>query len=182
MKKLFLLILSINVIAYAEVSMLKVSSSSFADQSEIPSKHAYDQCGGDNKSPVLSWSNAPAGAKSFAVITADPDAPKGTFYHWVLFNIPVSVTSTSEGLSKDEQLHGALEGAIQGTNDFKNIGYDGPCPPSGKHRYIFTVYALDANLNLDSSAKAQDVTSAMKGHILGQGQILGYYDSKNVRR
>lgn len=173
MKRLVIMALFASFLAQGERDM-KINSSSFADGAKIPRAYAYTGCGGLNKSPQISWSDAPSSTKSFALICQDPDAPRGTFYHWVIYNIPPAVTNFSEGVEKAKKLS---SGALQGTNDFRLIGYDGPCPPSGAHRYIFTVYALDAMLKLPAGAHAQDVLDALEGHVIAQGNITGKYSA-----
>lgn len=176
MKKLLTFALCLCVFTQGE-SAMKINSTSFSDGAKLPRAYAYTDCNGSNKSPQLSWTDVPRGTVSFAIICHDPDAPKGTFYHWVLYNLPVSATSLSEKTSKDAQLS---SGALQGRNDFKKIGYDGPCPPSGIHRYVFTVYAVDTMLSLRAQASAQDVLDALQGHILDKDEIVGKYSATDV--
>ncbi|HOF07110.1 MAG TPA: YbhB/YbcL family Raf kinase inhibitor-like protein [Bacteroidales bacterium] len=146
-----------------------VKSDSFSDGGMIPAKYT---CDGANISPQLSWDNAPKGTKSFVLICEDPDAPMGTFTHWVLYDIPADVHELPENLPKDKILP---NGAKQGITDFKKVGYGGPCPPNGTHRYYFKLYALDTLLNLEPALKKEDILKAMNGHILAQGQIMGKY-------
>ena len=148
---------------------IKVTSTVFQDGASIQKKYT---CDGAGVSPPLAWSGVPTGAKSIAIICEDPDAPRGTFVHWVLFNLPPTVGSLPENLPNQKKL---ANGAIQGTNDAGRIGYLGPCPPSGTHRYIFKVYALDTILDLQSGATKADLTEAMEGHILAEGQLMGKY-------
>jgi Raf kinase inhibitor-like YbhB/YbcL family protein len=176
MKKLLIFTFCLGIGAQGE-SAMKINSSSFTDGAKLPRAYVYTDCNGSNKSPQLSWSDVPTGTKSFAIICHDPDAPGGTFYHWVLFNVPASATSLPEKLSKDAQLS---NGALQGRNDFRKIGYDGPCPPSGVHRYVFTVYALDTTLSLGAHATTQDVLDALQGHILDRDEIVGKYSAADV--
>jgi len=136
----------------------------------IPKKFT---CDGPDMSPQLSWKEAPSETQSFALIMDDPDAPAGTWVHWVLYNLPANAHELAEGLEKQEQLS---NGALQGRNDFRKIGYGGPCPPSGPpHRYYFKLYALDARLNPKAGAAKPEIESAMKGHILGQTELIGRY-------
>jgi Raf kinase inhibitor-like YbhB/YbcL family protein len=117
--------------------------------------------------------DAPVGTKSFALIVDDPDAPAGTWVHWVLFNLPAGTHELAQGVEKKEQLE---NGALQGRNDFPKIGWNGPCPPPGKpHRYFFKLYALDTVLDLKAGASKADVERAMKGHVLGQGELMGKF-------
>ena len=146
-----------------------LKSDSFSDGGMIPAKYT---CDGANISPQLSWDNAPKGTKSFVLICEDPDAPMGTFTHWVLYDIPADVHELPENLPKDKILP---NGAKQGITDFKKVGYGGPCPPNGTHRYYFKLYALDTLLNLEPALKKEDILKAMNGHILAQGQIMGKY-------
>jgi Raf kinase inhibitor-like YbhB/YbcL family protein len=145
-------------------------SPDFANGAEIPRGFT---CDGEDRSPALEWSQAPEGTKFFALIADDPDAPAGTWAHWVIFNIPASAKSLNGGVDKKEQL---ADGTRQGRNDFRKIGYNGPCPPPGKpHRYYFKLYALDAELKLAAGASKSDVERAMEGHILGRAEWMGRY-------
>jgi Raf kinase inhibitor-like YbhB/YbcL family protein len=127
----------------------------------------------------LKWQDAPAGAKSFALICDDPDAPVGDWVHWVIFNIPGDKTGLPEGVEKSGKLP---DGALQGKNDFGLKGYGGPAPPAGKpHRYFFKIYALDTMLMLNEGAEKKDVERAMAGHIVGQGQLMGTYQRKKSK-
>ena len=148
---------------------MTVESSAFEHQGPIPVKYS---CDGEDVSPPLSWSNVPEGTESFVLITDDPDAPGRTFVHWVYFNIPASVTSLPEGVDTGAN---PGPGGVQGQNNFGNSGYGGPCPPGGTHRYFFTVYALDTQLDLEPSAGKQDVLQAAEGHVLAQGTLMGTY-------
>ena len=159
-----------NPVTPGNIMRIQVNSTAFAQGQPIPSRHAYDQ---EDISPDLQWSGVPSTAKSLALICDDPDAPVGTWVHWVLFNLPPGTQNLPEGVPKKELLE---SGALQGTNDFGKIGYGGPCPPPGKpHRYFFKLYALDAMLNLKAGAKKADVERAMKGHILAPGELMGRY-------
>lgn len=154
-----------------EVEMtLSVSSRAFREGEKIPTKYT---CDSQNVSPPLVWTEAPAGTQSFALIADDPDAPGGTFTHWVLFNLPPTNHELPEAIPAQSQLP---NGALQGKNDFGKIGYGGPCPPPGRpHRYRFKLYALDRTLDLKAGASQKQVMDAMQGHILGQGQLTGTY-------
>jgi Raf kinase inhibitor-like YbhB/YbcL family protein len=129
-------------------------------------------CDGNDFSPPLKWAEAPPGTRSFALISDDPDAPVGTWVHWIVWNIPATVNSLEENQPKKESLPG---GARQGTNDFRRIGYGGPCPPSGTHRYYFRLYALDATMDLPASTSRAQLERAMKGHILAEAEVMGKY-------
>jgi len=144
-------------------------SAAFKEGEHIPAKYSGY---GENVSPDLSWDKVPAGTKSFALICRDPDAPVGTFYHWVVFNIPGRVKQLPEGL---ERLAALPFGGSQGTNSFRNVGYDGPRPPSGTHRYYFDLYALDEVLALDRTASAGRLLEAIRGHVLVQASLMGKY-------
>jgi Raf kinase inhibitor-like YbhB/YbcL family protein len=124
----------------------------------------FGQCGGENYSPALAWTGAPAGTKSFVITVIDPDG--GNWLHWLQFNIPADATSLPEAV-------GGPEVGVKGKNSFGSLGYGGPCPPSGTHHYIFTLYALDATLDLKEGAQLNDLTKAMDGHILAQAQLTG---------
>jgi len=154
------------------VAMVRVTSSAFSEGDSIPALYT---CEGNDVSPPLKWSGVPAGTKSIALTCTDPDAPRGTFVHWVLFNLPPSIDGLPEGVTPDT----VPQGAVNGTNDFPKLGYGGPCPPPGTpHRYYFTVYALDAVLDLPSGARLRDLTAAMEGHILAKGSLMGRYARK----
>ena len=147
-----------------------ISSTSFPNGGDIPRKFT---CDGADVSPELSWIGPPPGAESFALIADDPDAPVGTWTHWVLFDLPVATTSLAEGVSKIDELPG---GERQGRNDFRKIGYNGPCPPPGKpHRYFFRIYALKGKLGLKPGASRQEVEQAMQSLVLGQAEWVGKY-------
>ncbi len=148
---------------------LEIKSSAFNEGASIPSKYT---CDGQDVSPPLTWSGAPADAKSFALISDDPDAPVGTWVHWVAWNIPASASSLKEDMDKGASLS---DGTKQGMSDFKRPGYGGPCPPSGTHRYFFKLYALDTTLNIPAASTKKDLEGAMKGHILAQTQLMGTY-------
>ena len=155
---------------------LTITSPAFEGNSYIPKKHA---CGGEDVSPELNWDALPAGAKSVAGIMDDPDAPPGTWVHWILFDIPPSLTGLPEDIAKEETLpDGSKHGLVWGVKDgdFDRIGYYGPCPPPGKpHRYFFKVYALDKLLGLSAGATKSALLKAMQGHILAQGELVGLY-------
>ena len=149
---------------------LQVSSTDFSSGSTIPKQFT---CDGADISPALAWNEPPAGTQSFSLIADDPDAPAGTWVHWVMFDLPGNARSLPQSVEKKEQLE---NGARQGRNDFGKIGYGGPCPPRGKpHRYFFKLYALDTKLNLRAGATKQDVERAQQGHVLAQGEYQGRY-------
>ena len=146
-----------------------LTSTTFQDGQGIPSKYT---CDGHDISPPLAWGEPPHGTKSLALINDDPDAPMKTWVHWVVYNLPPSVRQLPEALPTDRQLP---DGTHQGMTDFGRVGYGGPCPPSGTHRYVFTLYALDAMLSLPSGATKQQLDAAMKNHVLAQAQLIGTY-------
>ncbi len=149
---------------------LQISSPDFSAGEAIPKKFT---CDGPDVSPQLKWNEPPAETQSFALIMDDPDAPVGTWVHWVLYDLPADTGELPEGVARQEQL---ASGARQGRNDFGKIGYGGPCPPPGKpHRYFFKLYALDAKLGLKSGATKADVERAMKSHILAQAELIAKY-------
>ncbi len=149
---------------------LELTSKAFQPGGTIPKPYTGD---GADHSPPLGWSEPPAGTKSLALICDDPDAPRGTWVHWVLFNLPPETRELGEGVPATETLD---SGAKQGTNDFGNVGYGGPAPPRGKpHRYFFNLYALDGTVDLPAGATKAKLVVAMKGHILAQGQLTGTY-------
>ena len=147
---------------------LKLESTAFLEGDPIPRVYT---CDGEDISPPLSWTPGPAGTKTFALICDDPDSSK-TWSHWVLFDVPAAVTDLPEAIPTRDH---TPEGGTQGTNDFRKIGYGGPCPPSGNHRYFFKLYALDAQLKLPSTATQADVERAMKGHVLAEAALMGRY-------
>jgi Raf kinase inhibitor-like YbhB/YbcL family protein len=149
---------------------IEIKSAGFSAGGTIPKKFT---CDGADSSPALSWNQAPPRTETFALIVDDPDAPAGTWVHWVLYNLPANSKELREGVEKNQTLSG---GALQGRNDFRKIGYNGPCPPPGKpHRYFFKLYALDTKLGLKPGATKAELEGAMKGHILGQGELIGRY-------
>jgi Raf kinase inhibitor-like YbhB/YbcL family protein len=152
-----------------EIATIKLSSPVFENGGAIPEQYT---CNGENISPPLNWESVPAGTQSLALIVEDPDAAGGTFVHWVLYDLPPDV----QGLAKDmpHDKHFPI-GGEQGINSTNRLGYMGPCPPSGTHRYYFTLYALDEKLNLPAGETKDRLLEAMEGHLIGQGQIMGRY-------
>jgi len=147
---------------------IKVTSEVFKNGEVIPDKYA---CNGLNISPSLEWENI-SGTVEYAIICDDPDAPSGTWTHWVIFNIPPTITKFAEWIMDREELE---NGAKQGLNDFGTVGYRGPCPPDGTHRYYFTVYALDTKIQLHSKSTKQELLKAINGHIIDKGFLMGRY-------
>lgn len=151
-------------------------SPSFTHQGEIPAKHT---CEGGDRAPALAWTDAPAGTKSFALIVDDPDAPdprapKTTWVHWVLYNLPAAASALPEGATRADLPAGTREGV----NDFGRGGYGGPCPPIGRHRYFHKLYALDAVLPDLGKATKAELEKAMRGHVIGEAQLVGTYEKK----
>jgi len=148
----------------------ELTSPAFKAGDTIPTKHT---CDGEDLSPALAWTDPPGGTKSFALICDDPDAPRGTWVHWVLYAVPASARRLPEGVKTTPTLD---EGSRQGTNDFRKIGYGGPCPPPGPaHRYFFKLHALDATLDLPPGASKAALEKAMEGHTLGRAELMGRY-------
>jgi hypothetical protein len=143
---------------------IKITSHAFSPGGQIPKKYT---CNGPNVNPPLHIDNVPKTAKTLALIVDDPDAPSGTWVHWVVWNINPKTTDISD--------HSVPRDAVQGTSDFGEAKYGGPCPPSGTHRYFFKAYALDNTLSLSSSSKKAALEKAMAGHILAQGSLMGTY-------
>ena len=150
---------------------LAITSTAFAQGQPIPAEYS---CDGKSQSPPLLWSGAPQGTKSFALIMDDPDAPMGTFVHWVIYSIPASSMGLPEAMSKEAKL---ADGSIQGPSTTGRAGYTPPCPPGGTHRYFFKLYALDITIDGAGLGKEQLLT-AMQGHILAQGELMGTYSRK----
>jgi Raf kinase inhibitor-like YbhB/YbcL family protein len=171
MASLFLgasLLFCLSCSAYA----FELKSTAFAAGSAIPSLFT---CEGKDISPPLAWSGVPNGTKSYVLICDDPDAPIGTWVHWVYYNIPPLITSLPAAFTKLER---PASGGIHGKSSFGSFGYGGPCPPWGTHRYYFRIYALDMELNLETGAKKEGVIKAMRGHILGTAELMGTYKKK----
>ena len=149
---------------------LNLTSTAFAHEGEIPKIHT---CQGQDVSPPLAWSGVPANAKSLVLIMDDPDAPAGTWVHWVLWNLPATTHSLPQGVPKREQLD---DGVREGRNSFEKVGYNGPCPPAGQtHRYFFRLYALDGKLDLAAGASRDQLDAAMKGHVLAHAEYMGTF-------
>lgn len=149
--------------------MMEFYSPDFKHDQPIPS---HFTCDGDDMSPTLEWQSAPPETKSFSIIIEDPDAPAGTWIHWVIFNIPSTCSSLQTAMPNQEI---SFSAGIQGLNSWNRVGYNGPCPPSGTHHYIFFLFALDCMLPLKKGARAEAVKNAMQGHILAEAQLVGLY-------
>jgi Raf kinase inhibitor-like YbhB/YbcL family protein len=152
-----------------ELMSIQLTSAAFEDGGMIPKKFT---CDWEDASPPLKWSGIPKGTQSISLICDDPDAPAGTWVHWVLYNVPGDAMELPENMPSDIVLG---NGAKQGMNDFRRLGYGGPCPPGGTHRYFFKIYALDIDIGLEPGATKAELLKAMKGHILGEGQLIGKY-------
>ncbi len=164
-----------------ETPAFATSSNAFGSGGTIPVPHS---CHADNLSPPLTWTGVPAGTQALALLVDDPDSKTPGFVHWVIYNIPASATGLGEGVPGGAEL---ADGSLQGSNDCapygpgtfaggaekKLVGYDGPCPPGGEHRYVFTLYAVDAPLDLRGEATVDEVVAAMEGHVLGQAELIG---------
>jgi Raf kinase inhibitor-like YbhB/YbcL family protein len=155
---------------------MQLTSSAFQQGGPIPARFTCDD---ENISPDLSWEDVPPEAKSFALIMHDPDAPReGGFTHWILYNIPANVTELEPNIPKEQGVPGI---GVQGKNDAGKIGYMGPCPPFGTHRYFLRVYALDTELNLRPGASLEQLQEAMRGHILDEAELMGTYARASKR-
>ncbi len=148
---------------------MQLTSPAFTENGVIPAKFT---CDSQDVSPALAWRDVPEGVRSFTLICDDPDAPVGVWVHWVVYNIPANILKLEENIQRDKEFPGGMR---QGSNDWNRIGYGGPCPPGGTHRYYFKLYALDATLNLQPGATKAEVLQAMKGHLLTEAQLMGKY-------
>ena len=154
----------------ASASELSIKSTAFEANEAIPAAYT---CSGDDKSPALTWSGVPAATQTVALIVRDPDAPVGSYVHWVIYNLPANVTALPAGLPTTPTL---TDGAMQGVSGRGTSGYHGPCPPSGPaHHYHFRLYALDVKLNLAAGATADEVEQAVKGHVLASADLVGTF-------
>lgn len=155
---------------------MQLTSAAFEAGTEIPTQYTSE---GKDLSPDLSWSDAPKSTKSFVLIMHDPDAPRtGGFTHWVVYNISAQTNRIEENVSNQEQIAGV---GTHGKNDASKLGYVGPAPPSGVHRYFFRLFALDSSLDLSPGASHKQVSAAMRGHILAQAELMGTYEQKSTR-
>lgn len=152
------------------MSKIEVRSSAFREGDRIPSDFA---CDGANMSPPIAWSGVPSDAQSLALIADDPDAPAGDWVHWLIYDLPASLTELPAGIPEGGILSG---GGLQGRTDFGALGYGGPCPPRGMHRYFFKIYALDRVLQLKPGVTKKELFKAMQGHVLAEGQLIGTYE------
>jgi len=148
---------------------IKMTSPAFEEGGMIPEKYT---CDGMDVSPPLAWTSVPEGTETLVLICDDPDAPMGIWVHWILFNLPAAINELPENILPERELE---NGAKQGMNDFRKIGYGGPCPPGGTHRYFFKLYALDTEIDLEVGATKSVLLKAMEGHVLAEGQLMGRY-------
>lgn len=148
---------------------MQMTSTAFVEGGMIPAKYS---CDGQDISPPLAWKDVPAGTKTMALIVDDPDAPRGTWVHWVVYNIPPDMMKLDEAVKPERE---SRDGIRQGNNDWPRIGYGGPCPPSGTHRYYFRLYALDTVLDLKAGSTKAQLLQAMKGHVLAEAHLMGKY-------
>ena len=151
---------------------ISIRSSAFEEGGMIPARYT---CDGDDVSPPLAWEGLPEATRSIALIADDPDAPMGTWVHWVMWNVPAETKALAENIRPEPELP---DGSRQGITDFGRPGYGGPCPPGGTHRYYFKVYALDTTLDLPSGTRKADLLKAMDGHVLAEGQLMGRYSRR----
>jgi Raf kinase inhibitor-like YbhB/YbcL family protein len=148
---------------------IQITSPVFEDGGEIPEKYTCDDL---DVSPPLEWIDVPENTKTIAIVCDDPDAPMKTWIHWIIFNIPGDVTELPENVPPEKELE---NGAKQGMNDFHKVGYGGPCPPSGTHRYFFKIYALDITLDLPAGVSKSHLMIAMEGHVISESHLMGTY-------
>jgi Raf kinase inhibitor-like YbhB/YbcL family protein len=161
---------------------IELRSPEFAEGGDIPSRYT---CDGENRSPPLEWSGIPKTSRSLVIICDDPDAPSGTWSHWVLFNLPAHLGGIKQGVPAGQTVPTTALGDLpsdandpptrQGKNDFGDIGYGGPCPPSGTHRYFFRLYALDSVLDLRPAPTRTDVLKSIQSHVLAEGRLMGKF-------
>ena len=151
---------------------IRIESSAFREGQPIPAAYTAD---GRDVSPPLAWSGVPADAASLALVCEDPDAPRGTWIHWVFYDLSPALTGLPEGVPPVEK---PAPGGVHGTNDFGRLGYGGPAPPSGTHRYFFRLYALDSRLGLAPGATRKQLSRAMEGHVRAEGELMGTYSRR----
>ena len=153
---------------------IAMRSTAFIHGGMIPSRYT---CDGENISPPIEWDPLPPGTRTIAIIADDPDAPRGTWVHWVIYNLPSEDRWLPENVPCVEH---QPDGCFQGTNDFGRIGYGGPCPPAGTHRYFFRLYALDTRLSLPAGVRKKDLLRAIEGHVLATGELMGTYSRRTA--
>jgi len=167
-----LAIVAVPFILSGDKMEIKISSTAFKEGAMIPSKYT---CDGENVSPMIAWTNYPKRTETFVLIADDPDAPMGTWVHWVVYNIPHEINKLDEAFLQDKQFD---NGIMQGTTDFQTIGYGGPCPPGGTHKYFFKIYALDVKLDVEPGLQKKKILKAMESHIIAKGKLMGKYKKK----
>ena len=163
--------IAFTVLLAAGLKAMDLSSSAFQNGGNIPAKYT---CDGSNVSPPLAWKDMPGGTQSLALVVEDPDAPSGVYAHWVVFGIP----PTADGLPENASAKGLPSGAKQGRNSVGQTGWSGPCPPSGVHHYVFTLYAVNVPLDLKPGAERSDVDNATRGHVLTETKLTGLYSRR----
>ena len=171
---LFVLVLALSAPAEVDMSKLTILSPAFENQAPIPTKHT---CEGEDVSPALAWEGLPKGTKSLALVVDDPDARAATWVHWVLYDLPPTAT----GLRAGVRLADLPAGTREGQNDWGRVGWRGPCPPSGRHRYLFKLYALDTALGDRGALTKAELESALRGHVLARAELVGTYQKKGAR-
>ena len=164
-------LLALGIAGRASADSLQLSSEAFAHGGTIPMPYT---CEGKDISPPLAWSGTPHDTRSLALIVSDPDAPRGTWYHWLIYEIPPKLSRLSEDTGPK-----AVSAIEPGLNSWQRIGYGGPCPPSGRHRYVFHLYALDRKLDLPRAPRAAELRQAMQGHVLGEAKLIGTYAKRH---
>ena len=164
---MWIFILALSLVICSQASALILKSPDFADGEKLPLKSGYER---DNVSPFIEWEDVPANTASFVLIMDDPDA--NGWVHWIIYNIPASITSLKGDFPRDEKIK---DGTMQGVNSFNKVGYGGPCPPRGTHRYVFKLFALDTLLELEPKAQRGDLLKAMKGHIIQETTLTGKF-------
>jgi Raf kinase inhibitor-like YbhB/YbcL family protein len=148
---------------------MRLFSPAFSEGETIPAKYT---CDGENMSPALEWADVPEGTRTFALILDDPDAPSGLFLHWLIWNIPGTEKGMADGVGEED---GTASGGLQGRNGFGKLGYGGPCPPGGTHRYYFHLFALDTDLDAPPGSTRERIERAMQGHVLATAELMGRY-------
>lgn len=166
----FILVFTCSVSAFAETKTIQLESPAFQNGAAIPKIYT---CDGNNSSPALKWTRGPEGTNSYAIIAEDPDAPNGTWTHWILYDLPPTVFNLPYDVPSIQKLANAEK---HGINDFGNLGYGGPCPPSGTHQYIFRIYALKDVLSFKKPPQRKEFLEALEGKILAEGELMGKYE------
>jgi Raf kinase inhibitor-like YbhB/YbcL family protein len=172
--RVVLVLAGLSIFAAGQSSQaFELQSTAFSPGAEIPAKHT---CDGRDASPALHWTDPPTGTKELALVSDDPDAPGGTWVHWILYGIPATARNLPEAVPTRDTVPGV---GRQGVNDFKRIGYGGPCPPRGPaHRYFFRLYALDGEMTLPPRKTEAELLTAIEGHVLGRAEVMGRYQRR----